>query len=43
MAYIQTEQLKLQTILSQQTAFTHFEKLSDEGEIATFNTLPDEK
>lgn len=42
LAYIQTEQLKLQTLLSQQTAMSGFNDIASESELATFNRLPDE-
>lgn len=41
-AYIQTATLKLQTLLSQQTAFTGSSDISADSELAKFNKLPDE-
>lgn len=40
-AYIQTETLKLQTLLTQQTAFASSTELSTDSELAKFNKLPD--
>ena len=43
LAYIQTEQLKLQTLLSQQAALEGANDIGMDSETAKFNTLPDEK
>ncbi|KTD65362.1 type IV secretion system protein [Legionella spiritensis] len=42
LAYIQMENLRLQTLISQQTAATGAGELTVDGESALFNTLPDE-
>lgn len=42
LAFIQTEQLKLQTLIGQQSAMSGFNDISSETDMARFNRLPDE-
>ncbi|KTD47893.1 vir protein B5 [Legionella quinlivanii] len=42
LAFIQTEQLKLQTLIGQQSAMSSFNDISSETDMARFNRLPDE-